>query len=99
MSPERSTRTDTDTYTTLLISKDGTTLSKDKGGFLCRWQDHFTKLLNRDSHVEADSFENVPAVPVTEELDYVIHIEKVRMAVKLLKCNTASGGDCIPAEV
>ena len=42
--------------------------------------------------MEADSFENVPAVPIREELDYVIHIEKVRMAVKLLKCNTASGG-------
>ena len=60
---------------------------------------HFTDLLNRDSHVEPDSYDNVPAVPVTEELDYMIHIEEVRKAVKQMKCNNASGDDGIPAEV
>ena len=51
--------------------------------------------------VEPDSLDNVPAVPVREELDDMIHIyiEEVRKAVKQMKCNTASGGDGIPAEV
>ena len=59
----------------------------------------FNDLLNRDSHVEADSFDNVPSVPVREELDDVIHIEEVSRAVKQMKCNKACGGDGIPAEV
>ena len=50
-------------------------------------------LLNRDSHVEADRFDNVPSVQVREELDDVIHIEEARKAVKDMKCNKASGGD------
>ena len=49
--------------------------------------------------MERDSLDNVPAVPVREELDDVIHIEEVRKAVKQMKCNKASGGDGIPAEV
>ena len=36
---------------------------------------------------------------VREELDDVIHIEEVHKAVKQMKCNKASGGDGIPAEV
>ena len=49
--------------------------------------------------MEDDSFDNVPSVPVREELDDVIHIEEVRKAVKQMKCNKASGGDGIPDEV
>ena len=49
--------------------------------------------------MEADSFDNVPSVQVRVELDDVIHIEEVRKAVKQMKCNKASGGDSIPAEV
>ena len=49
--------------------------------------------------VEPDSLDNVPAVPVREELDDMIHIEEVRKAVKQMKCKEASGGDGIPAEV
>ena len=49
--------------------------------------------------MEADSFDNIPSVPVREELDDVIHIEEVRKAVKQMKCNKASGGDGIPTEV
>ena len=30
---------------------------------------------------------------------YMIHIEEVRKAVKQMRCNKASGGDGIPAEV
>ncbi len=63
---------------------DGTTLIKDKKGILCRWKEHFNDLLNRYSHVEADSFDNVPSVPVREVLDDVIHIEEVRKAVNPL---------------
>ena len=35
----------------------------------------------------------------SEELDDMIHIEEVRKAVEQMKCNKASGGDGIPAEV
>ena len=49
--------------------------------------------------MEPDSIDNVPAVPVREELDDVIYIVEVRKAVKQMKCNKASGGDGIPAEV
>ena len=48
--------------------------------------------------MEADSYDNFPSVQVREELD-VIQIEDVRKAVKQMKCNNASGGDGIPAEV
>ena len=71
----------------------------DKEGILCRWKEHFTDPLNRDSHVEPDSIDNVPVVAVREELDYVIHIDEVRKAVNQMKRNKASGGDGIPAEV
>ena len=50
-----------------------TTLVKDNEGILCRWKEHLTDLLNRDSYVEPDSIDNVPAVPVREELDDVIY--------------------------
>ena len=43
--------------------------------------------------------DNVPAVPVREALDDMIHIEEVSEAVKQMKCNKASSGDGIPAEV
>ena len=86
-------------HTAPLRSKDGTTLIKDKEGILCRWKEHFSDLLNRDSHVQPDSLDNVPAVLVREELDDVIHIEEVRKTVKQMKCSKASGGDGIPAEV
>ena len=49
--------------------------------------------------MEPDSLDNVPTVPVRDELDDMIHIEEVRKAVKQMKCNKASGGDGIPAEV
>ena len=48
-------------------------------------------MLNLDSHVEPDSSDNVPAVPVREERDDMIHIEEIRKAVKQMKCNKASG--------
>ena len=89
----------TQRHTAPLRSKDGTTLIKDKEGILCRWKEHFNDLLNRDSHVEADSFNNVPSVSLREELDDVIHIEEALKVVKQVKCNKASGGDGIPAEV
>ena len=89
----------TQSHNAPLRSKDSATLIKDKEGILCRWKDHFNDLLNRDSHVEADSFDNVSSVTVREELDYVIHIEEVRKAVKHMTCNKASGGDGIPADV
>ena len=95
--PERST--DRQRHNAPLGSKDGTTLIKDKVGILCRWKEHFTDLLDRDSHVEPDSIDNVHAVSAREELDDVIHIEEVRRALKNMKCNKASGGDGIPAEV
>ena len=86
-------------HTAPLSSKYGTTIIKDKEGILCRWKEHFTDLVNRDSHVKPDNIDNVPAVPVRKELDDVIHIEEVRKAVKQMKCNIASGGDGIPADV
>ena len=49
--------------------------------------------------MEPDSLDNVPAVPVREELDDMIRIEEFRKAVKQMKFNKASGGDGIPAEV
>ena len=55
--------------------------------------------MNRGSHEEPDSLDNVPAVPIREELDDMIHIEEVLKSVKHMKCNKASGGDGIPAEV
>ena len=51
-------------HTTPLRSKDAMTIMKDKEGILCGWQEHFGELLNRDSHMEADSLDNVPALPV-----------------------------------
>ena len=57
-------------------------------------------MFNSNSRVEADSHHNVlQCSPVREELDDVIHIEEVRKSVKQMKCNKASGGDGIPAEV
>ena len=57
------------------------------------------EMLNRNSHVEADSLDSVPAIPVGAQLNDVVHIEEVRKAVTQMKCNKASGGNGINAEL
>ena len=51
------------------------TLIKDKEGILFPWQEQFSELMNRDSHVEPDNLDNVAAALIRAELDDVIHIK------------------------
>ena len=74
-------------------------LIKDAEGILRRWQERFAEVLNHHTHVEADSLDNVPAVPVRVELGDVIHINEVRNAAKQMTCNKVSRDDGIPAVV
>ena len=82
--PERST----DRHGNIPLPSDQRTIYDPytgRGRHFCRWEE-----LNCDSRVEAYSHDNVHAVPVGEELDDVIHIEKAR---------EASGSDGIHAKV
>lgn len=54
--------------TALLRSKDGSTLLTDKEGILNIRQKHIFELLNRDSRVELETFNNVSQTPVRTEL-------------------------------
>ena len=84
--------------TATLLSEDGRPIS-DPGKQLDRWADHFSTLYNKDVPVKLQAINALPLIPTLHELDAVIPLGAVKVAIKLIENNKASGADGIPEEV
>jgi len=84
--------------TVTVLSKDCRPIS-DPGKQLDRWADHFSSLYNKDVPVRLEAINALLLIPTLHELDADIPLGAVKVAIKLLKNNKASGTDGIPAEV
>ena len=71
-----------------LRSKYGTQLLKD-----------FQELLNRESHVNDDFFNQIPQKPIQDHLGDVPSLEEVEKATNQLKNNKATRSDGAPTEL
>ena len=85
-------------HVTPLKSVDGSTLIKEKSAILRRWSEHFKELLKRRNPVDESFIEELPSLPVIEELDDPPRMDEVSDAIKLLKSGKAAGSDGIPAK-
>ncbi|XP_076041849.1 uncharacterized protein LOC143025728 [Oratosquilla oratoria] len=65
---------------------DGTLIT-GKSAILARWAEHYQELLNRHTPVDPSFIQNVPELPVLEELDELPTIQEVSNAVASLKNN------------
>ena len=84
--------------TATVLYEDGRPIS-DPGKQLDRWADHFSYLYNKDVPLKLGAINALPMIPTIHELDANIPLVAVKVAIKLLKTNKASGADGIPAEV
>jgi len=84
--------------TATVLSEDGRPIS-DPGKQLDRWTDYFSSLYNKDVPVKLEAINALPLISTLHELDADIPLGAVKVAIKLLKNNKASGADGIPAEV
>jgi len=81
-----------------VLPEDGRPVS-DPGKQLDRWVDHFSSLYNKDVPVKQEAINGEPLIPTLHELDADILLGAVKVAIKLLRNNKASGADGIPSEV
>ena len=84
--------------TVTVLPEDDRSFS-DPGKQLDRWADHFSSLYNKDVPVKQEAINALPLFPTLHELDADIPLSAVKVAIKLLRNNKASGADGIPAEV
>ena len=82
-----------------LLSADGSTMNKEKEGFLARWQEHFSQLLHRPSVVDQTSLHEIPDQRIQDDLDLPPSEEDVRTAINQMSCGKAPGRDGIPTEI
>lgn len=80
-------------------SADGSTLINEKTKILERWAEHYQDLLNRSNPTDPMFLNDLPALPVMQELDNIPSRQEVHTAIRSLKNNKASGPDNIPAEI
>lgn len=90
--PQRST-------TCPVRSADGSRLITDNKEILDRWAEHYQQLLNRSNPSDPTVFENLPELPIIEDLDNFPTRQEVHMAIISLKNNKAAGPDNIPSEI
>ncbi|XP_067913854.1 uncharacterized protein [Heterodontus francisci] len=83
----------------LILTADGNELLTDKAAVMERWREHFAKLLNRDSHISADSLQQIEQLPEEESLPLPPSIEEVIKEIKSTKQGKASGPEGITAEI
>ncbi|KAI8487938.1 hypothetical protein Bbelb_343860 [Branchiostoma belcheri] len=80
-------------------SEDGTTLITGKAEILARWAEHYRKLLNRHTVVDASILDDIPVPPTMVELDDLPTLPEVQAALNSLKNNKAAGPDGVPGEI
>ena len=82
-----------------LLSQDGRKLLTNQAEILGRWQQHFNELLNRPSHVDQRSIDQLPQKPVIQHLANEPTEQEIRKAINLLSNGKSPGEDGIPAEI
>ena len=85
--------------TAAIKNKQGNELITDKQKILDRWAEHFNGVLNQISDFDETVLEEIPELPVNEELDTVPTIAETETAIKEMASGKAGGSDNIPAEV
>ena len=74
-------------------------LIKDSEGIRKRWAEHFSTLLNLNTVVDLSILDELPALPIREELDGIPTHQEVMEAIRALKMNKAAGPDEVPSEL
>ena len=82
-----------------LRSADDTNLIKDAPSILERWTEYLTGLLNHRNPIDPTYFEDLPTLPVINQLDETPTYEDIRKACLSLKNNKAPGPDGLPGEL
>lgn len=81
-----------------LKSKDGEVIS-DRAKQMERWAEHYQDLYSTETIVTEQAVNNIPPMPVMEELDLPPSVEELSKAIDSLAHGKAPGSDGIPAEV
>lgn len=82
-----------------LRSKDGKTLLKDNSAINTRWKEHFQELLNRHGAAAPDTLNQIPQMPIREDLAVPPTITEVAKSIRSLRNNKAAGSDGISSEI
>ena len=89
----------TRTTHTPLRSADGTNLIKDAPNILERWTEYLSGLLNHTNPIDPTCFDDLPVLPVINQLDETPTYEEIHKACLSLKNNKAPGPDGLPGEI
>ena len=81
-----------------LKDSDGTLL-KDKAAILARWAQYFGTLLNNANPTDPSAIDELPQLPVANELDADITESEVAEAISSLKAGKAAGPDGLPPDL
>ena len=82
-----------------LLSAAGATLISDNDMILERWAEHFCRVLNRPSSINAEAIDYLPQVEVSPSLAKLPTEEEALSAIRLLSHGKAPGADSIPTEI
>ena len=74
-------------------------LIKDAEGIRKRWAEHFCTLLNHTTNTDHAILEELPTLPMKEELDEAPTYQETVEAIQALKMNKAAGPDEVPSEL
>ena len=81
-----------------LMSKAGEIIT-DRDKQLKRWIEHYLELYATINHVSTAALDDIPDLPVMEELDSLPTMVELSRAIDCLACGKAPGNDGIPPEV
>jgi len=85
--------------TSPLLSADGTTLITDNDEIISRWAEHFNKILNQTSSINAEAISRLPQIEINSSLAATPTLDETEEAISLLSNGKSPGIDAIPAEV
>ena len=74
-------------------------LIKDSEGIRKRWAEHFSTLLNHNTNTDHSILDELPTLPMKEDLDETPTHQEVMEAIRALKMNKAAGPDEVPSEL
>ena len=80
-----------------LKSKSGEII-QDQAGQLKRWVEHYLELYSTVTTVSSTALDDIPDMPLMEELDVMPTQEELSKAIDSLACGKAPGNDGIPPE-
>ncbi|XP_076055265.1 uncharacterized protein LOC143033659 [Oratosquilla oratoria] len=80
-------------------SSDGNILYKNNEEIISRWGDHFNNLLNQSNSATPNILDQLPNLPILQEMDRDPQLAELIKAVRKLKNNKSPEPDGIPVEV